>query len=83
VTLNTKQLLFSNKDENINLICPNIIGVHHEISRNENDRFTLLLIYYYPITEKPKTELLQHRQTIILKVQAPKKTRYGFFENYF
>lgn len=75
VTLNTKQILFSNKDENLNLICKNIIGVHHEISRNENDHFTLLLIYYYPIIEKPKTELLQFRQTITLKVQASGKTR--------
>jgi len=52
-----------------------IIGVTHEISRDENDISTSLKVCYYPVYETPKSDILKNRENFFLRISQPNASR--------
>jgi len=75
VILTTKKLEIECSGVSSSFAVRGILGVHHEISRVDNDPSTLLLIYYYPIAEKPSLEIIQPRQIIYLHFEEQGQSR--------
>lgn len=57
------------------LIRRNIIGVHHEISKNPDESSTTLRIFYYPIDVKPKKSILDPREVFEVRINDTDKSR--------
>ena len=58
------------------LLRRNIIGVHHEISKNPDDKFCFLKFFYYPVDLKPKRCITEKREILIVAVFDKHKSRY-------
>ena len=59
----------------------NIIGVHHEISKNPDDKFSFLKFFYYPLDLQPKSCITKNREILSVAVFDKLKSRLGEIRN--
>ena len=55
----------------------NILGVHHEISKNPDDNFSFLKFFYYPLDLHPKRCITEKREVFTVAVFDKLKSRLG------
>lgn len=63
------------------LLRRNIIGVHHEISKNPDDKFSFLKFFYYPLDLQPKRCITKNREIFSVAVFDKLKSRLGEIRN--
>ncbi|CBY42818.1 unnamed protein product, partial [Oikopleura dioica] len=57
------------------LLRRNILGVHHEISKNPDDKFSFLKFFYYPLDLHPKRCITEKREIFLVAVFDKFKSR--------